>query len=205
MPTGVEVAPVDVDDVGDRHEREEGDPDRQDDRACFEREVEAPEREQVVRRGDEEVVVLEVAEQAQVSDERDHEQLLARLRALPSVDGHGQHLVPGDREREQEAEPPVPAGVEDEARGDDDRSPALAARHQQPRERQHDHEEDREGCGREEHGSRGLLVARASCRFRRQSVAAGGSRAGDRSPDDASSIVSSPFARNHVGSSGSTS
>ena len=71
-----EVAAVDVDDVADRHEREEGDADREEDRARLERDVDAGEREEVVRRGDEEVVVLEVAEQAEVPDERDDEQLL---------------------------------------------------------------------------------------------------------------------------------
>ena len=75
---GREVAAVDVDDVADRHEREEGDPDREEDRARLERDVDAGEREEVVRRGDEEVVVLEVAEQAEVPDERDDEQPLPR-------------------------------------------------------------------------------------------------------------------------------
>ena len=70
------------------------------------------------------------------------------------MDRGREHLVPHDREREQEAEPPVPARVEDEARGDDERPPALGPRLEEPRERQHDHEEDREGGGREEHASR---------------------------------------------------
>ena len=73
-----EVAAIDVDDVADRHEREEGDADREEDRARLERHVDAREREEVVRRRDEEVVVLEVAEEAEVPDERDDEQLLPR-------------------------------------------------------------------------------------------------------------------------------
>ena len=75
---GREVAAVHVDDVADRHEREEGDADREEDRARLERHVDADEREEVVRRGDEEVVVLEVAEQAEVPDERDGEEPLPR-------------------------------------------------------------------------------------------------------------------------------
>ena len=77
----LEVAPVDVDDVADRHEREERDADRKHDRARFERDVDADEREQVVRRGREEVVVLEVAEQRHVAGDRDREE---RFRACAS-------------------------------------------------------------------------------------------------------------------------
>ena len=64
----LEVAPVDVHDVADAHEREEGDADGKDDRARLEWDVDAAEREEVVRRRDEEVVVLEVAENAEVPD-----------------------------------------------------------------------------------------------------------------------------------------
>ncbi len=56
-----EVAAVGVDDVADRHERVEGDADRQDDRVQRERQVEADDRRHALRRVDEEVVVLEVA------------------------------------------------------------------------------------------------------------------------------------------------
>jgi len=67
----LEVAAVRVDDVADRHEREEGDTDRQDDRLQRERQVHSDVRGEVVSRGDEEVVVLEVAEQAQVAGQRE--------------------------------------------------------------------------------------------------------------------------------------
>ncbi len=74
-----EVAAVDVHDVADRHEREEGDPDREHDLPSGQRDVDPDGREEVVRRGDEEVVVLEVREQAEVPDEGEHQQLLSRL------------------------------------------------------------------------------------------------------------------------------
>ena len=89
------------------------------------------------------------------------------------MDRRGEHLVPDDREGEQEAEAPVPGGVEDEARGDDERPPALRAWLEQPRERQHEHEEDREGGGREEHASR---VGRGGGAATPAAVAAGASR-----------------------------
>ena len=75
-------------------------------------------------------------------------------------------MVPDDREGEEEAEAPVPRGVEDEARGDDERAPALRAWLEQPRERQHEHEEDREGGGREEHASRSAAEAGRLLRLR---------------------------------------
>ena len=70
-PDRREVAAVDVHDVADRHEREEGDADGEEDRARLERHVDPDEREEVVRRRDEEVVVLEVPEQAEVPGERE--------------------------------------------------------------------------------------------------------------------------------------
>ena len=196
---GREVAAVDVDDVRDPHEREEGDPDRQEDRARLEREVEPDEREEVVRRRDEEVVVLEVAEQTEIPDERDDQELLSRALRGPGVDRGREDLVPHDREREQEAESPVPARVEDEARGDDERPPALRSRLEEPRQRQHDHEEDREGGGREEHASRTAAGAVRCC----YSGCGGGRRVAVRSLDVTSSAVSSPTTSNHEGSSGS--
>ena len=95
-----EVAAIDVDDVADRHEREEGDPDREDDRARLERDVDPERGEQVVRRRDEEVVVLEVAEQGEVPGERSDEEPLPRAGVPAGMDREGEDLVPrGSRTR----------------------------------------------------------------------------------------------------------
>jgi hypothetical protein len=130
-----EVAPVHVDEVADPHEREEGDADREHDRPRRERDVEAREGEQVVRRGDEEVVVLEVAEEPEVSGEGDCEQGLPVSHVAASVDAERERVVPDDRECEEEAEPPVPGAVEDEARGDDEGPPPLSSWLEEPRQR----------------------------------------------------------------------
>ena len=150
-PDRLEVAPVDVDDVADPHEREEGDPDREDDRARLERHVDPDERKEVVRRRDEEVEVLEVAEQRHVSRDGCGDQQLSRAAVAPSMDRLGEELVPDRGRGEQEDEAPVPRAVEDVARQDDERPPPLSPRHQKPRERQDEHEEDRERGGRKEH------------------------------------------------------
>ena len=49
---------------------------------------------------------------------------------------------------------PVPPAVEDVARDDDEDAPAAHVRHREPRERQDDQEEDREGGGREDQARR---------------------------------------------------
>ena len=90
----LEVAAVGVDDVADRHEGVEGDADREHDRLHLERHVEPDERGQVVARGDEEVVVLEVAEDGEVAREREEEQGLALGRRPGPPDPHREHLVP---------------------------------------------------------------------------------------------------------------
>ena len=152
---GREVPAVHVDDVADRHEGEEGDPDREDDRAHVDRDVDSRRREQVVRRGDEEAVVLEVAEQSDVArDGRQRGAACARARPSARWMASANCWFHDRRGREQEDEAPVPGAVEDVAGGDDERPPALAPRHQEPREREHDQEEDRERGGREEHRSR---------------------------------------------------
>jgi hypothetical protein len=151
----LEVAPVRVDDVADRHEGVEGDPDRKHDRLHVERQIEPHERREVVARGDEEVVVLEVAEDADVAREGEDQERLAPGGVVGSPDAHGEHLVPQRAGGQQEDEPPVPPAVEDVAGDDDERPPAVRPRHRQPRERQDDEEEDRERGRREEHAREG--------------------------------------------------
>ena len=69
------------------------------------------------------------------------------------MDRHREHVVYDRRGREQEDEAPVPPRVEHVARDEDPAAPQRLPAHQRPRNRQHDHEEDREGDGREEQGS----------------------------------------------------
>src|SRR4029453_204202 len=106
--------------------------------------------------GDEEVVVLEVAEDGEVPRQREDEKRLPLGRRPRAPDPHRQHLVPEGAAGQQEDETPVPPAVEDVARDDDERPPAMRPRHRQPRERQDDKEEEREGCGGEEQ-ARGSL------------------------------------------------
>ena len=146
-----EVAAVRVDDVADRHERVEGDADREDDRAQRERQIQADDRRHVLRRVDEEVVVLEVREHAEVADQGHREQRLPLRLRRRAVDADGEQLIPDRAAGEQEDEPPVPPAVEDVARDEDERPPAVHLRHREPREREHDQEEDRERGGREQH------------------------------------------------------
>ena len=147
-----DVAAVGVHDVADSHERVEGDPDRQDDRLDRERQVEADDRGCVLRRRQEEVVVLEVAEQEQVPCQGDCEQPLPLRRDAGLVNPHREELVPDGAAGEEKDEAPVPPAVEDVAGDDHEPAPAVDVRHREPRERQHDDEEDREGGGREQHG-----------------------------------------------------
>ena len=63
-------------------------------------------------------------------------------------------MVDDRRAGEQEDEAPVPPAVEDVAREQDPDLPRAPVRHQRPRHRQNDQEEDREGDGREEHAPR---------------------------------------------------
>ena len=167
-----EVAAVGVDDVADRHERVEGDADREDDRAQRDREVEPDDRRHVLRRADEEVVVLEVREHAEVADQGHGQERLALRLRRGAVDADCEELVPERAAGEQEDEPPVPPAVEDVAGDDDERPPAVHLRHCEPREREDDQEEDRKRGSREQH-RRSLVCCRRStepnlCRFRDQ-------------------------------------
>src|SRR5262249_52769162 len=101
--------------------------------------------------GDEEVVVLEVAEHADVPGEREDQEELAAGRRLRPVDGRCEQGIPERRAGEQEDEGPVPPAVEDVAGKDDEGAPAVRPGHRQPRERQDEQKEDGEGGGREEH------------------------------------------------------
>ena len=149
-----EVAAVDVDDVAEGLEREERDADRQ--RHLEHRVGDVAGRRppsRVLQRRDEEVVVLEEAEDAEVAGHRDDEQRLAPRRVAGAVDGDAEHLVAERRRGQQEAEAPVPPAVEDVAGDQDEGTPARRVLHEQPAQRQHHEEEDRERDGREQHAA----------------------------------------------------
>jgi hypothetical protein len=117
-----EVAPVDVDDVAQRLEREEGDADRQDRSEQRRRHVHADVRERVLERRGEEVVVLEREEHAEVEHDVPGEQKLAGSAVGRPVHRHRKQLVDDRGRGQQQAEAPVPPAVEDVA-GDEHEDP----------------------------------------------------------------------------------
>ena len=145
------VAALDVDDVGDRLEGEEADPDRQRDRQQRERHAEGDRVEHVAHVGDEEGVVLEHAQHEQVPGHGQAADPLPPSFVVRPADQDGGDLVADRDAAEQQAEAGIRGGVEDVARDDDERLPQRLSRHQQPREAEDDREEDRELDRREEH------------------------------------------------------
>src|SRR5262249_8629971 len=123
------------------------------------RQVETDPRQRVVRRRDEEVEVLEVAEQSEVDGDGEREREFPQADRARSMDCEAGRPVPDHREGEQKDELPVPGGGEDKARGDEDRPPALRVRHQKPAQEQDDDEEDCEGRRRKKHAGSSLGTA----------------------------------------------
>jgi hypothetical protein len=109
----------------------------------------------VVERADEEARVLEVREEPEVEPDGQRQERLAPRDCARSVDREREDVVDDRRRHEQEDEAPVPPAVEDVAREQDPPAPRPLRRHQEPRDREDDQEEDRERGGREEHGARG--------------------------------------------------
>ena len=145
------VAPLDVHDVCDRHEREERDPDGQDHLEQRRAGVDAQSGEPVRHVDGEEAVVLEVRERGERGHDRDrhHESPPGRLLLLR--DREPADL--GDRAdpRQQPHEVPVPPGVEDVARRDHEELPRQRARVQEPVAQEDQAEEDGEIDRGEEH------------------------------------------------------
>ncbi len=148
-----DLAPIGVDDVRERLEREERDADRQDDLEQRRRHLDADVAQAVHDRGGEEAVVLEVRERAEVdghcTDQEDTAHRLARGR-----DGASEELVRDRGPAEKEDVVPVPPAVEEVAGDHHQHLPPGRVRPQQPAEDEHDREEDRELDGGEEHRAR---------------------------------------------------
>ena len=115
-----ELSAVDVDGIAHRLEGVERDAHRQDDvqRAQLERHVQI--RQQVRQRLDEEIVVLEEAEDGQVARHARDEQRLAPARRRDALQPQADPVIEQAREREQPEEPPVPPAVEKVAGRDDE-------------------------------------------------------------------------------------
>ena len=151
QPDRFQVVPVGVDHVAHRLEREERDADGQDDLQQRRRDLDAELVEPVGHRVDEEVVVLEVAEDADVGGHR-HEapRPLGRVRA-GLVDADHEDLVGDGDGGQQEAVVPVPPAVEHVARDQHEQLPPAVVGPQQPRPDEDDREEDAELDRREQH------------------------------------------------------
>ena len=150
-----------VDQIGDLGKRVERDAERQDDLA--DRPVGA---EGVVEIVDEEVGVLEIAQQQQIERDAEHEQALRppRLpRPQEALDPGADVEVDEDREREQQDVLRAPPAVEEER---SEREPRGGGPVALPREREEDEERDREepqdeGVGVEQHRGPGRSADQA--------------------------------------------
>ena len=104
---------------------------------------------------DEEAVVLEDGEDAEVEDDTPGGEPLAQPLVLGAMDRHHGELADQRDRGQQQAEAGVGRRVEDVACDDDERLPELLPGHQRPGEGEDDREEDREFDGGEEHGRQG--------------------------------------------------
>src|SRR6266511_87816 len=153
----LELAPVDVDDVRDRHEGIERDADRESGVHNRGRTGDADPRQRVVDRADEEAGVLEVRQQTEVEGDCRGEPRLPQPPALRAPDRDGCDVVHERRRGKEEDELPVPPAVEEVARRKHEGPPGPRPIHQRPGQREHDEEKDGEGGGREEHPRRPAL------------------------------------------------
>ena len=157
------VPSVRVDDVAEGLEGEEGDPDREDHLHQRRVHVETEPAQPVGHRRDEEPVVLEVGEDAEVRHHRAGQQqagVAARLGR--AVDRHRGELVDDRRRGEQQDEARVPPAVEDVAGRQDEQPPGQRSRSEQPAHDEGQTEEDRELEGGEQQArrsSRGVPAA----------------------------------------------
>ena len=146
---GLHLAPIDVDDVADALEGVEGDPDGQDHVEVKAQGVEARGLEQGIERAHEEVAVLEVAEEEQVDEDAQGHPTLGLRGPAHAGDRRPQEPVGGAGQEEESQEPPVPAGVEEIARGQEEE--VLAAPREERVHAQHEREKQPELKGVEEH------------------------------------------------------
>jgi len=147
----LEVAAVDVHDVGDRHERVERDPHRQHDLDQGRGDVQ-PERGGGVRDVDgEEAVVLEVEERSDRRGDAERQGHGSAIRPVLAIDGDRRDLSDQGHGRKEEDVPPVPPAVEDVARRDHEWLPHPGVVVQPPVAEEDQTEEDREIRRGEEH------------------------------------------------------
>jgi len=146
-----EVAAVDVDDVAERHKREEGDADREGDGDQRQDTAGADGMHDVVDVEGEEAVVLEPAEQAEEGDHRPGQGQAPAAVVGGAVDDAGADVGGGGGAGEQKHEPPVPPAVEEVAEGEHRQLPRPRVGVEQPVRREGDGEEDREVDGGKEH------------------------------------------------------
>ncbi len=153
IPRRLELAPVDVDRVAHRLEREERDADGQHDGEHVRLEGHVQRVQQVLHAAYEEVEILEEAEHREVAGHADRENPLAhRLRRAPllqplQVRGHEE--VHDHRDEQKRQETPVPARVEEQAGGEQPAILPLVA--EGVIDGQHDGEEKSKGERVEQH------------------------------------------------------
>ena len=147
-------AAVHVDDVAQHAEREERDAERQDDAQQRQVGVQVQRVEEVDGRGDEEAVILEPAEHAEVGGDGRSQRPPAPGAALRHPpDPEREELVGDGAERKQKDEAPVPPPVEHQADDQHERLPHALPGHEQPVPDEDEQEEDGECDGREQHAT----------------------------------------------------
>jgi hypothetical protein len=130
---GLQVPAVHIDRVAEGLERVEADAHRQ--QHVEEREIDLHAEQarcRLLRRLDEEVVVLEGAEQAQVADEAQTEEELARAGRRRSTEPDAHQVVEQRRRQDQPEVAPVPRGVEDARRDEQQEEPHPRAADAEP-------------------------------------------------------------------------
>ena len=148
---GLEVAAVDVDDVGDRHEGEERDADGQDHLDQRHRQVQTEGARRVGRVDGEEAVVLEVQQRQQREAHRDPHRPSTRALLFLARNRERPQLRDQRDRREEPDERGIPPRVEDVARADHEQFPHERSRVEEPMAEEDHREEDGEVDGGEEH------------------------------------------------------
>ena len=117
-PLGLHLAPVNVDGVADGLERVERDPERDEDGQRVERTGHPGAIEESVERAEEEILVLEVGEDAEVHADAGEEQRAATSRVPGAIHQPGESVIGERRRADEEGEFGAPRGVEVETRDD---------------------------------------------------------------------------------------
>ncbi len=152
----LDVAAVDVDRVVDRFEGVKRDADRQNHLQHRQRRSQAEGAGRLRERAEEEVGILEVAEQAEVAGEAGAEQQLADARAGCGLHAAGDEVVGQRRDAQHEGQPVVPARVEINARREQQQHAAALPGHG-PVGAEDNQEEDAKSKRAEQQGQRPWL------------------------------------------------